>query len=57
MSDEEVDRNEFVYWMVKLKQRDPETYERIKADAWEMVADNHKRKTPDEIAEWMRGAS
>lgn len=43
--------------LTELAAADRDAYREIRAEAWRRIAKSHARKTPEQIAAWMRGAS
>lgn len=52
-----LDEMAFVVAMGKLATEDRERYRELRAEAWEMVRQNHERKSPDDLERWQRNAS
>lgn len=51
------DEMEFVAWMARIGQEDRELYRKLRAEAWEMVRQNHERKSDEERSRWLGNAS
>jgi hypothetical protein len=52
-----VECREFVAWMSRLGKEDRDLYRSLRAEAWTMVAANHREQTPAERRAWLRKSS
>jgi hypothetical protein len=50
-------RDEWLRLMIELGQLDREAYREIRTKAWSRVARAHGRKSPEEIAAWVKASS
>ncbi len=55
MSNEQ--RDEWLRLMIELGRLDRETYREVRSKAWSRVEKAHGKKSPAEIATWIKGAS
>lgn len=51
------DELDLVVVLVRIGRDDRELYRKLRAEAWEMVQENHRRLSAEEREIWLRGAS
>ena len=50
-------KTELLRALNELAAVDREAFRELRADAWAMVVKNHQRKSPEQIAKWLRESS
>lgn len=51
------DEMELLAVLARIGQTDRALYRQLRAEVWALVQDNHSKKTPGQLEQWMRNAS